>query len=37
MYRQTSAHLVTLRDMLHEQRRSKVADQYTQKLHSWGV
>ena len=37
MYRQTSAHLVTLRDMLHDQRRSKVAEQYTHKLHSWGV
>ena len=37
MYRQTSAHLVTLRDMLREQRRRKVAEKYTQKLHSWGV
>ena len=37
MYRQTSAHLVSLRDMMHDQRRSKVAEQYTHKLHSWVV
>ena len=37
LYRQTSAHLATLRDMLHDQRRSKVAEQYTHKLHSWVV
>ena len=37
MYRQTSAHLVSLRDMTHNQRRSKVAEQYTHNLHSWVV
>ena len=37
MCRQTSARLVTLRDMLHDKRRSKVAEQYTHKLHSWVV
>ena len=37
LYRQTSAHLVTLRDALRDQRRGKVAEQYTSKLHSWVV
>ena len=37
LYRETSAHLVTLRDLMHDQRRAKVADRYTSKLHSWGV
>ena len=37
LYRETSAHLVSLRDLMHDQRRAKVADRYTSKLHSWGV
>ena len=37
LYRETSAHLVSLRDLMHDQRRAQVADRYTSKLHSWGV
>ena len=37
LYRETSAHLATLRDLMHDQRLAKVADRYTSKLHSWGV
>ena len=37
LYRQTSAHLITLRDAMNDQRRSKVAEQYTSRMVNWPV
>ena len=37
LYRETSAQLVSLRELTHDQRRVKAADRYTSRLHSWGV
>lgn len=37
LYRQTSAHLLTLRDLVQTQKRASVADRYTARLHAWPV
>ena len=35
LFRQTSAHLVNLRDVMNSQRRASISEKYTSKLHSW--
>jgi len=35
LYRQTSEHLVSLRDMMNSQKRAAAIDRYTSRLHSW--
>ena len=37
LYRQTSAHLLTLRDLVQTQQRASVAERYTSRLHAWPV
>lgn len=35
LYRETSAHLLNLRDIMQRQKRTSVAERYTSNLHSW--
>ena len=37
LYRQTSAHLLNLRDVMNSQKRASVAERYTSRLHAWPV
>ena len=37
LFRQTSAHLLNLRDVMNSQKRASVAERYTSKLHTWPV
>ena len=37
LFRQTSAHLLNLRDVMNSQKRASAAERYTSKLHSWPV
>ena len=37
LFRQTSAHLLNLRDVMNSQKRSSAADRYTSRLHAWPV
>ena len=37
LYRQTSARLLNLRDVMNSQKRSSAADRYTSRLHAWPV
>ena len=35
LYRQTSEHLINLRDIMNQQKRTAAAERYTANLHSW--
>ena len=35
LYRQTSEHLINLRDIMNQQKRTAAAERYTSNLHSW--
>jgi hypothetical protein len=35
LYRQTSEHLLRLRDHMNDKKRSSMAERYTSKLHAW--
>ena len=37
LFRETSAHLLSLRDVMNAQKRASAADRYTSKLHAWPV
>jgi hypothetical protein len=37
LFRQTSAHLLNLRDIMNSQKRASVAERYTSRLHAWPV
>ena len=37
LFRQTSAHLLSLRDAMNSQKRASAAERYTSKLHAWPV
>ena len=37
LFRQTSAHLLNLRDVMNSQKRASVAERYTSRLHAWPV
>ena len=37
LFRQTSAHLLNLRDVMNSQKRASAADRYTSRLHAWPV
>ena len=37
LYRQTSAHLLNLRDVMNSQKRASAAERYTSRLHAWPV
>jgi hypothetical protein len=37
LYRQTSAHLLNLRDVMNIQRRASAAERYTSRLQAWPV
>ena len=37
LFRQTSAHLLNLRDVMNSQKRASVAEKYTSRLHAWPV
>jgi hypothetical protein len=37
LYRQTSATLLNLRDMMNSQKRASAAERYTARLISWSV
>jgi hypothetical protein len=37
LFRQTSAHLLNLRDVMNSQKRSSAAERYTSRLHAWPV
>ena len=37
LYRQTSEHLLRLRDHMNDRKRASVAEKYTSKLHAWTV
>ena len=37
LYRQTSAHLLNLRDMMHSQKRAAAVERYTSNLHTWPI
>ena len=37
LFRQTSAHLLNLRDVMNSQKRASAAERYTARLHAWPV
>ena len=37
LFRQTSAHLLNLREVMNSQKRASVAEKYTSRLHAWPV
>jgi hypothetical protein len=37
LFRQTSAHLLNLRDIMNSQKRASAAERYTARLHAWPV
>ena len=37
LFRQTSAHLLNLRDVMNSQKRASAAERYTSRLHAWPV
>ena len=37
LFRQTSEHLVNLRDVMNNQKRASAAERYTSRLHAWPV
>ena len=37
LFRQTSAHLLNLRDVMNSQKRVSAAERYTSRLHAWPV
>ena len=37
LYRQTSAHLLNLRDVMNSQKRASAAERYTSRLQAWPV
>ena len=37
LFRQTSAHLLNLRDVMNRQKRASVAERYTSRLQTWPV
>ena len=37
LFRQTSAHLLNLRDVMNSQKRTSAAERYTSRLHAWPV
>ena len=37
LFRQTSAHLLNLRDVMNSQKRASTAEKYTSRLHAWPV
>jgi len=37
LYRETSKHLINLRDIMNSQKRASVAERYTSRLHDWPV
>ena len=37
LFRQTSAHLLNLRDVMNSQKRASAAERYTASLHAWPV
>jgi hypothetical protein len=37
LIRQTSAHLLNLRDIMNSQKRASAAERYTSRLHAWPV
>ena len=37
LYRQTSTHLLNLRDMMHSQKRAAAVERYTSNLHTWPI
>ena len=37
LFRQTSEHLLNLRDVMNSQKRASAADRYTSRLHAWPV
>ena len=37
LFRQTSAHLLNLRDVMNSQKRASTAERYTSRLHAWPV
>jgi len=37
LFRQTSAHLVNLREVMNSQKRASTAEKYTSRLHAWPV
>ena len=37
LFRETSAHLLNLRDIMNSQKRASVAERYTSRLHAWPV
>ena len=37
LYRQTSEHLLNLRDLMNNQKRASVVERYTSRLHDWPI
>ena len=37
LFRETSAHLLNLRDVMNSQKRASAAERYTNRLHAWPV
>ena len=37
LYRETSAHLLNLRDMMNSQKRASAVERYTSRLHAWPI
>ena len=37
LYRETSAHLLNLRDMMNTQKRASAVERYTSRLHAWPI
>ena len=37
LYRETSAHLLNLRDLMNSQKRASTAERYTSRLHAWPI